>query len=304
MTRPPLLPALAVILLLAPLTYAAAIDISAYAWTDSPGGLSAIAPGDAVYYQVGVAVDPEFDPPGGSVGNRGLATLVYDMISLEAEAQGIPIDTSWWAWSGYANWTTQPVLRHIEYGMFKAGDGSGPAYDGGWGYATSGVPPGGNPYARPGSLLGVAAVMSLTWEADVDPLFPGLQPFARLGVGHEPYTFPDLDPILSGLQGGLGMSISDPDNIVEGDGTWVVYRGLIDTDAWAPGTYNYDLIPTNGALLSGTADYNQDLGGGFRVAVYPEDMSGDSFAFTIIPEPPTAMLLLLAAAAVSRRRRV
>ncbi|UCG32322.1 MAG: PEP-CTERM sorting domain-containing protein [Phycisphaerales bacterium] len=280
----------------------AAIDISAYAWTDSPGGLSAVVPGDAVHYQIGVAVDPDFDPLGRpQVVNRGLATIVYDMISLEAEAQGIGIDFHEFAESGYANYGESPIAD-TSYAMYETGDGTAPHYRGGWGFDVATDKAGGDPWIRPGSIIGAGGLLPLTWAADMDPLLAGLQPFARLDVGHGVYTFPDDDPVLAGLQGGFGMFISDPDNIVEGDGTWVIKKGHIDTTAWAPGTYNYDLIPTHGALLSGTADYNQDLGGGFRVLVDPADMTGDSFAFTIIPEPATAALLLLAAAAAMRRR--
>ena len=300
--RPAIIVLPILLLALASSTQGSIIDMRIHAWTDNPAGLTQLLPGDPVRYQVGFFVDPDADPLGRpDVGNRGLATLVYDVISLEAEAQGIGIDPHWFVESGYANYAALP-LADTSNAMYETGDGTAPHYRGGWGFDGKLDVAGGNTMTRPGSVLGSGAFLPLTWDADVDPLAPGLQPHARIDVGHGAYIFPSEDPVLGGLQGGFGMSISDPDNIVEGDGTWVIMQGYINTTTWAPGTYNYDLIPTNGAVLSGTADYNQNLGGGFRVAVYPEDMSGDSFAFTIIPEPATAALLLLAATAVIRRR--
>ena len=91
-------------------------------------------------------------------------------------------------------------------------------------------------------------------------------------------------------------------NIIEGDGHWLMFRSTIDTSGWAAGTdYGWNVVPTNGAVFSPTVDYNYDQGGGFRIPVYANDMTGDSFAFILIPEP-TGALVLLAAAALFRRR--
>ena len=56
-------------------------------------------------------------------------------------------------------------------------------------------------------------------------------------------------------------------------------------------------------MFSPTIDYNDDVGGGFRLGVSAANMTGDSFSFFLIPEPASLGLLLIGGLALIRRRR-
>jgi hypothetical protein len=155
-------------------------------------------------------------------------------------------------------------------------------YNGGWGFDYSGLPTGGDATSTPGALLGAALAAPLTWTADQDHSWPGLQPEARLGVGLGIYVFPEMDPVLGGLPGGFGQDLSNARNPVEGDGTWLMQEGVIDTSGWRPSEYHFELNPTLGAVFSPTLDYSQDQGGGFRISVEEQDMAGDTFTFRLL----------------------
>ena len=273
--------------------------------------LTSIEPGSIITYEIAVAVDPAAAHP---QGNKGLATIVFDVLDQYATAGSYEMPYITAAESGYQVTAPPPhyhigPVRDVTDPMYAEYLGSGypGSYNGGWGFDNSGLPIGGEVTTSPGDLLGAGAMTPLTWYADVNMHFPGVQPHARLGVGIGTYTFPGGyygDPVCGGLQGGFGQDISNISNPIPGDGHWLMFRSTIDTSGWAAGAdYGWNIIPTDGAVYSATFNYNVDIGGGFRIDVDAADMTADSFAFTLIPEPAGASLLLLAVAALVRRRR-
>jgi hypothetical protein len=257
-----------------------------------------IMPGSVVTYEIAPVVD---ESAGSTVPNNlGLATIVFDVLNC-GECSGYQMSPITAAESGYAELPYGMVgpLRYVTDPMYvDSGTTLYAGYNGGWGFDNSGLPIGGNVTSSLCDVLGAGAHTPLSWTADVNPTYPGLQPYARLGVGIGTYTFPPDDPAIPGIQAGFGQNLP---NYV-GDGHWLMFRATIDTSGWAAGAdYGWNVVPTHGAVYSPTIDYNYDQGGGFRIGVDAADMTGDSFAFTLIPEP-SAALVLLAAAALFRRR--
>lgn len=263
-----------------------------------------VAPNSVITYEIAVAVD---DTGGSTVpGNLGLATIVFDVLNCGAcSGYQMPYITA--AESGFAQ---QPPplgpgpLRSVIDSMYVDSATTAYAgYNGGWGFDNAGLPIGGNATSQLCDILGAGTLAPLTWTADVNTTYPGLQPYARLGVGIGTYTFGADDPAAAGVQGGFGQDLSNSGNVIPGDGHWLMFRGTVDTSGWVEqAAYGWDIVPTNGAVFSPTIDYNVDQGGGFRVAVGAGDMTGDSFAFFLIPEPASLGLLLVGGLALIRRR--
>jgi hypothetical protein len=268
--------------------------------------LTPIEPGSIITYEIAVAVDPAAAHP---QGNMGLATIVFSVLDDYGTASGHEMSYITAAESGYWRaWEfSTPFLRYVTDPMWVAAGipSAEVGYNGGWGFDNSGLPVGGDVTVAPGNVLSAGALAPLTWTADVDYALSGLQPYARLGVGIGTYTFPDADPIVGGWQGGFGQVLDNTGTggpRRPGDGQWLMFRSTIDTSGWDAGAdYGWNVVPTNGAVYSPTVDYNYNQGGGFRIAVYANDMSGDSFAFFLIPEPASAFVFLAAAARFRRR---
>jgi len=284
--------------------YATQPDLSVVPIPTKCGDLAPVGvqPGSVITYEIAVAVDPL---AGHANGNEGLATIVFDVLNCGAAAPVLPAVTA--AESGFAELPGGAIgaMRTVLDAMYvDSGTTAYPGYNGGWGFDNSGLPIGGNVTINPGNILGAGSLAPLTWTADVNPLYSGLQPYARLGVGHGTYFFGADDPALSGLQGGFGQDLSNAKAPVAGDGHWLMFRGTMDTSGWTDGmAYGWEVVPTNGAVFSPTMDYTQDLGGGFRIAVNAPDMDGDSFSFFLVPEPASLGLLLVGGLALIRRRR-
>jgi hypothetical protein len=260
-----------------------------------------VAPGSVIHYEIAVAVDPL---AGHALGNEGLATIVFDMLNCASPAPVLPAVTA--AETGFAELPGGAIgaIRTMMDAMYvDSGTTAYPGYNGGWGFDNSNLPIGGNVTLNPGNILGAGSLAPLTWTADVNGTYPGLQPYARLGVGHGTYYFGADDPALSGLMGGFGQDLSNAKAPVPGGGQWLMFKGMMNTAGWLGGTYGWEVIPTNGAVFSPTVDYSTDLGGGFRIAVNAPDMDGDSFSFYLIPEPASLGLLLVGGLALIRRRR-
>jgi len=292
--------------------------VNAYSQSGNP--LNALDPGDTVIYEVAVGVDPN---GGHAQGNLGAATITYDVESALAIAKGYwltdtgleggvstltPIESGWSDTPGF------PALAQVTAAMYTdSGTTAYAGYNGGWGFDNAGLPTGGQVTAA-GAITSAGMLAPLTWAADVNPNVAGLQPYVRQGVGHGIYTFPAEDPIVGGMQGGFGQVLDNSGTggpVLPGDGKWLFHRGTIDTSLggargnWDVGTYDFEILPRSSAVYSPTVDYNSDLGGGFRISILGSDRLGDSFSFTLIPEPTTLGVLVLGAVGmvVSRRRR-
>ena len=266
--------------------------------------LSEVPLGAIVTYEIAVAVDDS----GGSTapGNLGLATIVFDVQNCGAcSGYQMPYITA--AESGYAELPdgSPGALRDVTKAMYTdSGTTAYAGYNAGWGFDNSNLPIGGNVTSVLCKVAGAGSLAPLTWTADVNPSSPGLQPYARMGVGLGPYTFPADDPAAGGLQGGFGQDLSNARNVIPGDGHWLMFRGTLDTSGWdVQSNYGWELVPTNGAVYSPTVDYNVDQGQGFRIAVFVQNMGRDSFAFFLGPEPASLGLLVLGCLALVRRRQ-
>ena len=242
--------------------------------------LTFVKPGSIITYEIAVAVDPAAAHP---EGNMGLATIFFDVLKCDPASTYQVMNHIDYAESGYAQLGAHTIgaLRTVyDLQYVDSGTTTYPGYNGGWGFGHLGV--GGNVTISPGDILGAGDLTELTWTADVNTTYPGLQPQCRLDVGIGTYTFPDDDPVCGGLQGGFGQDLYNRGNITEGDGHWLMWRSTIDTSGWAAGAeYGWDVVPTNGAVYSATLDYNHDIGGGFRIGVDAADMNGDSFSFRL-----------------------
>ena len=287
----------------------AAVELVVNVFSQSGDPLNAISPGDQIIYEIGVIVDPAYSGPLRGTGNRGLATLVYNVNSAEADTKGYFLDPMQDAFSGF---NTAGEVGFVSSRFYNDSTSTSQVnYGGGWGFDRAGLPGGGDVTTSPGQIIAAGATAPLTWVADVNS-FVGLQPKARLDVGVGTYMFPADDPLLGGRTGGFGQDFSNlnaeigsPGNM-DGDGTWFVQFGVIDTATWAKQTYNFDLLLFEGGanVFDGVVDYSVDQGTGFRLQVAPpSELLGTNFAFTLIPEPGTMALLAFGGLAVIRRRR-
>jgi len=240
-------------------------------------------------FQVAVGVDPA---AGHALGNKGLATIVYDVMPNECMTCGCPevyfnpmVDAAS-GWSEGPDGSPWSLSRITDFMYIDSGTIEYAGYNGGWGFGPhSGLPTGGNTDTMC-QIHGACGLAPLIWVPDVNSTYPGLQPWTRQGVGHGTYVFPDADPKVGGMIGGFGQVLDNYGTggpILPGDGHWLLQEGGLDcTDAWEPGCcYGWDIMPTNAALYSPTIDYNYDVGGGFRIAIDQANMQGASFSFRL-----------------------
>jgi len=255
-------------------------DIQIYvdAWTDEPTGLQYVVQGNLVRYQIGFALDP-----GTAGGNRGLATLGYTVFSDQARQAGRFLEPLADAFSGFDDWGLPRTISDL-YITFGSGSGIC-GYGGGWGFSNAGLDGGGDPSVA-GQLRFAGASAPLTWSGNTGCALE----CSRLDVGIGAYSFPADDPILGGLQGGFGLDLSNLNSIIEGDGTWIIQEGVIDTTDWPTQTYNFTVLPDNfsthsflSAVYDGTLDYTTSVLGGFRVDVPNENICGAGFSFNLFP---------------------
>jgi hypothetical protein len=123
--------------------------------------------------------------------------------------------------------------------------------------------------------LVVSWVMDLVWLADAQPNRPGLQPYALSGIGYGERP-----------AGGL----------------WYLGQSLVPIPE-VPGTYTVTLDPDVAHALDPDVDLSVDHQGGFRVWLDDASVFGDSFSFTVLPEPNAVLCLALALGLVLLRRR-
>ena len=295
----------AVLFIVALQAQARAVDLLVNPYHEGGTPLNALVPGDEVSFQVGVSVDPTYDPEGMGNVNQGLAALVYNMFGSQAQTAGYflgdPVTggSITEAFSGYDyTGAIQSTTKHAMWNEPAPTGVSG--YNAGWGFDTGGLPSNGAA-TEPGIIKGAGLVAApFGVKGDVRPHWPGNQQNMRLGVGHGTYTAHGDDGVLpDGFVMGFGQDLPN----IEGDGTWMLQEGVIDTSGWAPGTYDFVLTGTSVEVLAGDMDFNVDQGTDYSKTVPEEERGAASFSITLIPEPTTLGLVMLAGVALVRRRR-
>lgn len=140
-------------------------------------------------------------------------------------------------------------------------------------------------------VFGPGAFMDLVWEADVSTA-PGLQPAAVHMIGYgNPGDFPDS-----------GGNPFPP--IGTARSRYYLLAGTVGVPD-DPGDYTveWDAGETN-VIRGPQIDLTQDILDGYiESATVTGTVVGDSFTFTVVPEPATISALLLAGAALTTRRR-
>jgi hypothetical protein len=293
---------------LAQVSTAATIGLAANVrWQSSPGGGNA-----TVTNGTNVNVDSLANPflwidiavTSSEGDHQGVSQVVYNVVSQEAKSKGYFLNAADRTSSGYNNFGGPASVQTVLAAAYDSPQPSVPPanYSGGWGWTNSGLPHGGNTLGNPGSVIGAGDSLPLTWSGDNAPLIPGIQSFARIGVGQGAYTSNNDDGALAdGTQQGFGYDVVN--QVGTGDGSWWFHSILIDTTGWDKQTYTFTLTTTAGNVLNSNADLSQPLGGGFRQAVVGSDLQGTTISFTLIPEPGTLGLVLMGGLALIRRRR-
>jgi len=148
-----------------------------------------------------------------------------------------------------------------------------PLFIGGYGFNGFDGPFGGTP--QDDDLIGIGQTFPMVWEADVEPNVPGSQPWCLPGIGYG-----ERPP----------------------GGDWLFATGKIPipTDA---GVYTVSLDPYYADYILPDVDLRTDHVGGWRGLFDADQRIGDSFTFTVLPEPGSFVLGLIGAMLTARRRR-
>lgn len=140
-------------------------------------------------------------------------------------------------------------------------------------------------------IIGPGAFMDLVWDADGSTA-AGLQPPALAGIGYgTPSTAVD--------SGGTAL---DP---AYGDvrSRWYLLAGTVAVPA-AAGTYTVEWEDGETNVIIAGLDLTADITTGYlESATITGSRAGDSFSFTVVPEPATMSMLLIAGAGLVMRRR-
>jgi hypothetical protein len=139
-------------------------------------------------------------------------------------------------------------------------------------------------------ILDVGAFGSVVWDADVDnnPA-NGLNPYMLHGVGIG--SPPGIDV------GGHEV----PSEMMGARDHWYVFYGQIAAPD-TPGTYTVEVRPATLRLIRPDRDLHMDVTSGYGMSADWGIFFGETFAFTVTPEPAIGSALLLFAAAAVRRR--
>lgn len=101
---------------------------------------------------------------------------------------------------------------------------------------------------------------------------------------------------------GVGLDTRKSILLADGGGLYDVSTGYIDLTGWAPGTYRFEVQLKSASLINSGLSLNSGVAqSGITTDVLEAGRIGETFEFTIVPEPAT--LLLLAGAGLLYRRR-
>jgi len=208
-----------------------------------------------------------FDSEGDGVDTQGVAGVVFDVLTdtgLSVPMMSAAL-TGETGVIGPAN-VTDP--RHFETDELE------PRFVGGYGFTSpDGMPFGGSPIED--DVLGIGHHLSWSWQADTAPNAPGLQPNSLAGVGYG-------------------------ERPAGGDWLFAVGEMPIPMN---PGLYTVELMPSYGTFILPDIDLTVDHPGDWTGTFAPEDMLGDTFSFTVLPEPGSALFGAMSAALLMCRRR-
>lgn len=227
--------------------------------------------GETIPYSIWVTID---DVENDGYDSQGLNGFVFDILTNTGILQGMP---------SYA--ATNSVYDYITVDDDVWLAGKGGIFYGGFGFSF--INDLGN-NSTVGDITGFGAFAAPLWDADVDDnISDGLEPRAlqNIGIGSPP----GID--VGGHQV-PAMGARDK---------WYLAEGEISVPN-APGIYDVEVNPTSVALYRPDVDLNNDISSGLLLPTDPA-LTGDTFHFTVVPEPATLSVLLLAGAGVCIRRR-
>jgi hypothetical protein len=139
-------------------------------------------------------------------------------------------------------------------------------------------------------VVGQSAFPPLEWDADVDNNSAnGLNPYTLHGIG-------------IGSPPGIDIGGHEvPSEAMGARDHWYIFYGQI-TAPDTPGIYTVEIDPRTSRLIRSDRDLHVDITDGYGAAAAPGTVIGESFSFTVTPEPALGSAILMIAAAAVRRR--
>jgi len=232
-----------------------------------PDGLGPFPAGVGGFIDYRIAVE-FIDAEGDGPDTQGLAGVVFDILTdTGLEHPSVPA-----ALTGEFGYNGMPARAWDP--LYELSDSPEDRFVGGFGLTHVPIPG--------GSAIGDDRVVNgwfipIIWIADAQPNRPGLQPPHLVGIGY------DERPA---------------------GGPWYLGETQVPIPL-DPGIYTVSLNDMIVQYLRPDVDLGVDQDGGFRMAAPEEDILGDSFSFTVLPEPTGVGLGVLSSAllALLRPRR-
>ena len=233
--------------------------------TMQPEDLGPFQPGIGGFIDLAVALEV-FDAEADGLDSQGLYGVGFDVFT----DTGLTIPNWSPAPTGEAGIYGPALVRDMRYQSSPLAD---PRFIGGYGFDGSSL--GFFGISQDDDLLDFGQLLPMSWLADVQPNAPGLQPQALAGIGYG-------------------------ERPAGGDWLFALGEIPIPTD---PGLYTVELVPYTGVYILPDIDLTVDHESGFHGAFEDHQLIGDSFAFTVVPEPGGLLLGVIGLTLMTRRRR-
>ena len=232
--------------------------------TMQPDDLGPFQPGIGGFIDLAVPLEI-FDAEADGIDTQGLGSVAFDLFTDTS----LTVPSMSLAPTGESGIYGPAIIMD---GRYLPGPFVDPQFLGGYGLDGFDYP-----YGTPvgDDLLGIGQSLPLTWMADVEPNAPGLQPWSLAGIGYG-------------------------ERPAGGDWLFALGEIPIPTD---PGLYTVELVPYVGSYILPDVDLTVDHAGGYRGAFEDHQLIGDSFAFTVVPEPGGFLLGVIGLTLMTRRRR-
>jgi hypothetical protein len=232
-----------------------------------PEELGPFPPNAGGYITLNVALEL-YDSEGDGADTQGIATAFFDLLTNT----GMTIPGMTPAPTGEPSVLDSATVDDTRFEPTEEALLE-PLFIGGYGFDGPTYPFGGT--AQDDDRVGIGAGLPMVWEADVEPNVPGLQPYCLAGVGYG-------------------------ERPAGGDWLFAIGQIPIPLD---PGDYTVESVPTWCDFILDGVDLRIDHGGEWRDTFGADQLVGDSFSFTVLPEPGGLVLGLMGALLIMRRRR-